>query len=119
MSIFNLFFRENFFDIIISNGVLHHTHNPKLAFLELTKYLKKNGYIIIGLYHRYGRIFTNIRQFIIKHFGDSFKFLDRNTINKSSSEQKRFAWFFDRLVHRLFLCLPVCRDKNDCELLQN
>ena len=96
MSIFNLFFRENFFDIIISNGVLHHTHNPKLAFLELTKYLKKNGYIIIGLYHRYGRIFTNIRQFIIKHFGDSFKFLDRNTINKSSSEQKRFAWFFDQ-----------------------
>ena len=70
MSLFNLFFKEEFFDTIISNGVLHHTENPKLAFIELTKYLKKEGYIIIGLYHKYGRIFTKIRQFIIKFFGD-------------------------------------------------
>ena len=96
MSLFNLFFKEEFFDTIISNGVLHHTENPKLAFIELTKYLKKEGYIIIGLYHKYGRIFTKIRQFIIKFFGDSFKFLDKKTLDKNSSEEKRFAWFMDQ-----------------------
>ena len=41
MNLFNLMFYENFFDVIISNGVLHHTKNPKLAFTELTKCLKK------------------------------------------------------------------------------
>ena len=96
MSLFNLFFKEEFFDVIISNGVLHHTENPKLAFMELTKYLKKDGYIIIGLYHRYGRVYTKIRQFLIKIFGDSFKFLDKKTLDKYSSKEKRFAWFMDQ-----------------------
>jgi len=96
MSLFNLFFKEEFFDVIISNGVLHHTENPKLAFMELTKYLKKDGYIIIGLYHRYGRIYTKIRQLLIKIFGDSFKFLDKKTLDKYSSKEKRFAWFMDQ-----------------------
>ena len=88
MSLFNLFFKEKFFDVIISNGVLHHTANPKSAFIELTKYLKKDGYIIIGLYHRYGRIYTKIRQLLIKIFGDSFKFLDKKTLDKYSSKKK-------------------------------
>jgi len=96
MSIFNLFFYKNFFDVVISNGVLHHTENPKLAFIELSKYLKKEGYLVVGLYHRYGRIFTNIRQFLIKIFGNSFKFLDKNTTNKNFSVEKRFAWFMDQ-----------------------
>ena len=96
MSLFNLFFKENFFDVIVSNGVLHHTENPKLAFAELTKYLKKDGYIVIGLYHRYGRIYTKIRQFLIKTFGDSLKFLDRKNLDKNSSKEKRFAWFMDQ-----------------------
>ena len=52
MNVFNLLFINEFFDVIISNGVLHHTENPKLAFLELTKHLKKGGHIVIGLYHR-------------------------------------------------------------------
>ena len=41
MNVFNLLFIKEFFDVIISNGVLHHTENPKLAFVELTKCLKK------------------------------------------------------------------------------
>ena len=58
MSLFNLFFKKDFFDVIISNGVLHHTANPEMAFTELVKYLKKDGYIVIGLYHKFGRIYT-------------------------------------------------------------
>ena len=96
MSIFNLFFKKEFFDVIISNGVLHHTSNPELEFVELTKYLKKNGYIVIGLYHRYGRVFTKIRQFLIKIFGESFKFMDERSLDKNYSKEKRFAWFMDQ-----------------------
>ena len=83
MNLFNLMFYENFFDVIISNGVLHHTKNPKLAFTELTKCLKKNGYIVIGLYHKYGRVFTKIRQLLIKYLGDGLKILVKKNIDKS------------------------------------
>ena len=48
MNIFNLFFEKNSFDVIISNGVLHHTYDPKLAFSELVKVLKPGGIIIIA-----------------------------------------------------------------------
>ena len=71
MNVFNLLFINEFFDVIISNGVLHHTENPKLAFLELTKHLKKGGHIVIGLYHRYGRIYNKITRFLINTFGNS------------------------------------------------
>ena len=96
MNVFNLFFMKEFFDVIISNGVLHHTENPKLAFIELTKYLKKGGYIVIGLYHRYGRIYKKITQFLINTFGNSFKFLDKRTLDKNLSKEKQFAWFMDQ-----------------------
>ena len=46
---------ENYFDFIICNGVLHHTKNAKDGFDILVKSLKKNGYIIVGLYNKYGR----------------------------------------------------------------
>ena len=96
MNLFNLLFPKNFFDVIVSNGVLHHTNNPKMAFNELTKCLKKNGYIIIGLYHKYGRAFTKIRQFMIKYFGDGLKILDKRNIDRNLSSEKRYAWFNDQ-----------------------
>ena len=95
MNIFKLFFKENTFDVIISNGVLHHTYNPKLAFSKLVRVLKPGGIIVIGLYHRYGRIIQKIRQSLIKIFGDSFKFLDKRFREKISNK-KKYAWFLDQ-----------------------
>lgn len=96
MNIFNMQFRDEVFDYVISNGVLHHTYNTEIAFKNILKPLKKNGYIIIGLYHKYGRLYTNFRQKIIQTFGESFKFLDKRTINKNISEEKRYAWLKDQ-----------------------
>ena len=95
MNIFKLFFEENTFDVIISNGVLHHTYNPKLAFSKLVRVLKPRGIIVIGLYHRYGRIIQKIRQSLIKNFGDSFKFLDKR-FREKISDKKKYAWFLDQ-----------------------
>ena len=95
MNIFKLFFKENTFDVIISNGVLHHTYNPKLAFSKLVRVLKPGGIIVIGLYHRYGRIIQKIRQSLIKNFGDSFKFLDKR-FREKISDKKKYAWFLDQ-----------------------
>ena len=95
MNIFKLFFEKNSFDIIISNGVLHHTYNPKLAFSNLVEVLKPGGIIVIGLYHKYGRIVQKIRQNLIKIFGDNFKFLDKR-FREKISDKKKYAWFLDQ-----------------------
>ncbi len=95
MNIFKLFFEENTFDIVISNGVLHHTYNPKLAFSKLVKVLKPEGIIVIGLYHKYGRIIQKMRQGLIRVFGDNLKFLDKR-FREKISYKKKYAWFLDQ-----------------------
>jgi ubiquinone/menaquinone biosynthesis C-methylase UbiE len=95
MNIFKLFFQKNYFDVIISNGVLHHTRNAELAFGELVKYLKKDGLIIIGLYHKYGRFIHNIRQKVINIFGEKFKFIDPR-FKENISINKKESWFLDQ-----------------------
>lgn len=95
MNIFNLYFPENYFDVIISNGVLHHTFDAKLAFKILSKHLKPNGIIVIGLYHKYGRFVQNIRQFLIKKFGEKIKFIDKR-FSENISDNKKYAWFKDQ-----------------------
>ena len=95
MNIFKNFFQENFFDVVISNGVLHHTHNTELAFKNITKLLKPNGYILIGLYHKQGRFLHSIRQKIIGNFGKRFQFLD-GFFKLNVSDSKKKAWYLDQ-----------------------
>lgn len=95
MNIFKLFFQKNYFDVIISNGVLHHTRDAEIAFSELVKYLKKDGLIIIGLYHKYGRFIHNIRKKIINIFGEKFKFIDPR-FKENISINKKESWFLDQ-----------------------
>ncbi len=68
--IFDDVFKNQTFNFIWTNGVLHHTKNPSLAFDIISKYLKKNGYILVGLYNRFGRLRTVFRRLLYKIFGD-------------------------------------------------
>lgn len=48
----NISFRNNIFDIIISDGVLHHTPNIEASISEIYRVLKDNGCAIIMLYRK-------------------------------------------------------------------
>ena len=98
MNVFNMFFKKEYFDFIVSNGVLHHTKDAKLAFENLVKLLKPKGYIIIGLYHYYGRLLTNFKQKISPHVGDNIKFFDK-TLRNMKSEGKKHAWKQDQFFN--------------------
>ena len=66
--IFDEVLKENVFDFVWCNGVLHHTKDPYNAFKIILKTVKKDGYIIIGLYNKFGRIRTRVRNFFYKIF---------------------------------------------------
>ncbi len=94
MNILENFFKKEYFDVIISNGVLHHTAVPYKSFCELTKLLKKDGIIIIGLYHKYGRLITYFKQFVFKIFHLIVGNKLNNILKKIS--KKNYAWIKDQ-----------------------
>ena len=90
----------NVFDFIWCNGVLHHTKDPYLGFQIIVKSLKKNGYIIIGLYNKIGRLRTITRKFFYRIFGEKFLFLFDPTLKKLKiSEDQKKAWIRDQYEH--------------------
>ena len=98
MDVFDLHYQDDVFDVVISNGVLHHTKNAQQAFEILAKKTRPGGFIIIGLYHKYGRVVTKIKQSFAKLIGNKiFKFdhYSRNLID----EGKRKAWVQDQFFN--------------------
>ena len=140
--IFDDVFNDQTFNFIWTNGVLHHTKNPSLAFDIISKYLKKNGYILVGLYNRYGRLRPVFRKFLYKSFGEFVvKFLDPSIKNlKKGNEQQIKSWIRDQYEHPVeslhtldevlgwfnknnieyINSIPSCNfgDRNDLELFQ-
>jgi len=48
----NLPFKDNYFDFVYSNGVIHHTPNTSKAIEEIYRVLKPGGKIIVMIYHK-------------------------------------------------------------------
>ena len=70
--IFDDVLNDEVFDFIWTNGCLHHTKDPYGAFKILIRSLKTEGYVLVGLYNRFGRLRTIIRKYIFKIFGRKF-----------------------------------------------
>lgn len=101
MNIFRPIFKPESFHFVVSNGVLHSTGDPFLGFQTLVKLVKKGGFIMIGLYHAYGRIWTDLRRLLYRYTRDHFKFLDARLRMKSLSAAKKRSWFMDQYRHPL------------------
>lgn len=99
MNLFRPSFCPESFDLVICNGVLHHTSDPFLGFQTISKLVRKGGYIIIGLYNKYGRLPTDFRRFMFRATGDHFKFLDPRLRDKTLSGTRKATWFMDQYKH--------------------
>ena len=51
MNLFRPPFRDGSIDVVISNGVLHHTGDARMGFEALLRKLKPGGLILVGLYN--------------------------------------------------------------------
>ena len=98
MNVFDLKFNKNTFDYTVSNGVLHHTKNAEEAFKCLVEVTKPGGILVIGLYHKYGRFLTRVKQKLAKIIGDKISYFDK-TSRKIRSEAKKKAWVKDQFMN--------------------
>jgi SAM-dependent methyltransferase len=98
----NLFrppFKPESFDVVISNGVLHHTSDPRGGFTSIVRLLKKGGIVLVGLYNTYGRLPTDFRRTMIRVFGDKAAALDPHLRKDALNEGRRRAWLYDQYRH--------------------
>ncbi len=96
MNLFRPCFRPGSFDLVISNGVLHHTSDPFGGFRSIAKLVKPGGYVLFGLYHRYGRLVTDLRRLLFRLSGDRLTFLDPNLRRSDPGAARWKAWFMDQ-----------------------
>ncbi len=74
MNFFRPPFRDASLDVVISNGVLHHTGDARGAFEALVRKVKPGGLVLIGLHNRLGRLPTLWRRRLFKRFRDQHEY---------------------------------------------
>ncbi len=96
MDLFSLGLKEESFDYVFCNGVLHHTADAYGAFRNLCRLVKPGGYITVGLYNTYGRLFLDLRRRLFSVTNDKLKWLDFFMRQKSLGQEKKHIWFMDQ-----------------------
>jgi 2-polyprenyl-3-methyl-5-hydroxy-6-metoxy-1,4-benzoquinol methylase len=99
MNLYRPIFREESFDVVICNGVLCASADPRRGFESIVKLVKRGGHILIGTYNTYGRLITDFRRWLINRFGERMATLDPNLRGTAFGSRKKRAWFADQYKH--------------------
>jgi SAM-dependent methyltransferase/uncharacterized protein YbaR (Trm112 family) len=99
MNLFRPPFADASMDVVICNGVLHHTADPALGFRSILTKLKPGGHILIGLYNWLGRLPNLWRRRLIEIFGDRMAMLDSRLRGAALNRERWAAWFRDQYSH--------------------
>ncbi len=98
MNLFRPSIRKESMDVVIANGVLHHTYDTKKAFMSVAGLVKPGGHLLVGLYNRIGRLRTDIRRGLYRLLGEPALRLDPYLRTRLSPEKRR-AWIKDQYLH--------------------
>jgi len=88
MNLFRPVFPPESFHLVIATGVLHHTSAPLLGLETLVRLAKPGGFVVVGLYNKFGRLPTDLRRFLFRLTGE-----------RASGGAKSHAWFMDQYRH--------------------
>jgi len=99
MNLFRPAFKAGAFDIVVCNGVLHHTADPLGGFRSISRLVKPGGAIIIGLYNKIGRLTTDWKRFLFRISKDRLSFFDGHMRNRQYNADRKRAWFRDQYKH--------------------
>jgi SAM-dependent methyltransferase len=98
MNLFRPALKHRFFDVVISNGVLHHTSDCRLGFRSIGGLVKPGGFLVVGLYSAYSRKVHAARRAIVRATGIIGPWLDPH-FGAIGADGKREAWFQDQYHH--------------------
>jgi SAM-dependent methyltransferase len=98
-NLFRLPFGPGSFDVVLCNGVLHHTSDPFGGFKRLVPLVRPGGHIVVGLYNRYGRLMMDSRRTLFRMTGGAARWVDPYLRTVPMSEGKSEAWFADQYLH--------------------
>jgi len=99
MNLFRPAFKQEFFDVVLCNGVLHHTSDPFGGFTSLAPLVRPGGYLVIGLYNRFGRLMTDLRRQVFRLTGGRAHWIDPHLRQTPVAADKERAWFADQYRH--------------------
>jgi SAM-dependent methyltransferase len=99
MNLFRPPFRDDTFDVVISNGVLHHTGDCEGAFRSILTKVRRGGLILIGLYNSYARLPTLWKAWAFRTLGPKLYFLDPRLRDMRKEPGRLKAWFRDQYEH--------------------
>jgi carbamoyltransferase len=98
LNLFRPAVKSDFFDYVISNGVLHHTSDCRSAFRSIGRLVRPGGYLVVGLYSAYARRLHAVRRAFVRLTGVTGAWLDPH-FGRVEAEGKRQAWFRDQYEH--------------------
>tara|TARA_B100000212_G_scaffold342416_1_gene329452 strand:- start:4698 stop:5546 length:849 start_codon:yes stop_codon:yes gene_type:complete len=92
---------EKTYDLVISLGVLHHTYDCKKALKKISKFVKKGGFLYVGLYHLYGRLpMLRMLRSYARWYSEKSAFNLYQAMNKDNNDNiHSYSWFRDQILH--------------------
>lgn len=91
------------FDYVLCLGVLHHTGDAHVGFQNIVRLLKPGGFIAVGLYNSYGRLFHKMRMFLARTvFKNNDAVKDRfikMQIGSIEDKERARGWWNDQYLH--------------------
>jgi SAM-dependent methyltransferase/uncharacterized protein YbaR (Trm112 family) len=98
MNLFDPFFRKASFDVVIADGVLHHTGDAAAAFRAIQELVKPGGHAVIGLYNRLGRLPALWLRSLVHALGNSAALLD-GRLRRERDPARRQARLIEQYRH--------------------
>lgn len=92
------------FDYVFCNGVLHHTSDPYRGFEQLVRITRPGGFLVIGLYNKFGRLMLHVRRRVVRlqmkfDRGAKDRALEKQLVKLEDDSEKRRTWWADQYEH--------------------
>jgi len=91
--------REGSFDVVVANGVLHHTPDPRASFAAMARLARPGGKVVVGLYNAIARIPHRLRRGIARLSGFRLVPFDPVLRARRNEPARREAWLRDQYQH--------------------
>ncbi len=99
MNLFKPALADARFDVVLCNGVLHHTSDPYGGYKAISRLVRPGGLLVVGLYNTYGRFCHQARGAAFRLTNGRMRSLDPYLRTAKLSRDKQEAWFRDQYQH--------------------